>query len=182
MSLLSRLQARKDHLAELEQARKERLERENRAKAILRQALKQRSIATQETDKAPDMDDASISLSNPNDPNSTLTFPTILLYPLHAQSDFVKALPEDESLGQHLEYILPLPWDEAGEYGTADAVECYMETAAGGLVKAGKNLPVGKLLGSGKVEVVDGLVRVNVVPKARAKEWIEEWKVRHGKQ
>lgn len=53
-----------------------------------------------------------------------------------------------------------------------------METGSGGLIKAGKNVSLGKILGSGGVEVVDGIVRINVVLKSRAKAWIEEMKTR----
>lgn len=60
-----------------------------------------------------------------------------------------------------------------------------METSPSGLIKAGKKLPLIKLLaGSGKgkqVEIGDGLVRVFVVPRARAEEWIGQWKVRKGR-
>lgn len=116
-----------------------------------------------------------MSLASPLDPSSTLSLPVVLLYPAHLQSDFVKACRESESLGQHLAYVLPPPWDRGGEY-TPEGVECYVETAAGGLVKAGKKLPLLKILGAGKVEVVDGLVRVNVLPKAKAAAWIDEFK------
>ena len=57
-------------------------------------------------------------------------------------------------------------------------VEAYMETATGGLIKAGKKMTLGKILGSGKVEVLDGLVKVNIVPKDKASEWIDEFKRR----
>jgi len=127
------------------------------------------------------MEDAAIALTDAKDPASTLSFPVIFLYPLEAQSDFVKACAEGESLGEHLSYVLPPPWDQKGEY-TADSTECYMETVQGGLIKAGKKLALLKLLGSGKIEVVDGLVRVNVVPKAKAAAWIEEFKLRRGKR
>lgn len=127
------------------------------------------------------MEDAAISLEDPKDPASELSFPVLFLYPLHAQTDFIKAVREGESVVQHLEYILPLPWDEKGEY-RLDDVECYMETSGGGLIKAGKKLTLVKLLGSGKMEILDGLVRIYVVPKARASEWIEQFKLRRGKQ
>ena len=131
------------------------------------------------TDQAPDLEDAAIKLSNPLDPSSTLTFPVILLYPTHSQSDFIKAFSETERLGQHLDYIFPLPWDTEHEY-TAEEVEAYMETSAGGLIKVGKKMSLGKVLGSGKCEIVDGLVRMSIVPKSRAAAWIEEFKKRRG--
>lgn len=104
----------------------------------------------------------------------------MLLYPVHAQTDFIQAFREDESIADHLAYILPLPWDEEGEY-SLEGVECYMETAEGGLIKAGKKLSLLKLLSSGKVEVLDGLVKILVVPKGKAGGWIEDFKKRRGK-
>ncbi len=53
-----------------------------------------------------------------------------------------------------------------------------METKTGGLIKVGKKIALAKILGSGKTEVVDGVVRVFVVPKARAEVWIEDFKKR----
>lgn len=178
--LLAKIEKRRDHLAELEQVRREREERIASEKATLRLAHKQRNIVTRETDKKPDMEDAAVALADPLDATSTLSFPVILLYPLHAQSDFVKVFAEEETLAQHLEYILPTPWDGGHEY-TPQSVECYMETVQGGLIKAGKNLSLLKILGSGKVEVVDGFVKVNVVPKTKAAQWIEEFKLRRGR-
>lgn len=108
--------------------------------------------------------------------------PVLFLYPLHAQSDFIKAFAETENLNDHLSYILPVPWDAASEYASADGVECYIETAAAdggnGLLKAGKKMALGKVLGSGKVAITDGMVKVYVVPKAKAVEWVGEWKAR----
>jgi hypothetical protein len=127
------------------------------------------------------MPEAAVHLDDPTDPASVLSFPVILLYPLHAQTDFIKEFREDESLEEHLSYILPLPWDEDRQY-LPDTTDCYMETIQGGLIKAGKKLSLLKLLSSGKLEVVDGLVRVSVVPKTKAAEWIEEFKRRRSTQ
>jgi hypothetical protein len=52
-----------------------------------------------------------------------------------------------------------------------------MSTKTGGLVKVGKKVSLLELLSGGKVEIVDGLVKVLVVvPKARNAEFIEKWK------
>ncbi len=128
------------------------------------------------------MEDVSVHLApDPVFPTSTIHFPLILLYPLHAQSDFIKAFPETDKLPQHLEYMLPLPWDDKHEY-TMTSVEYYMETAKGGLIKVGKNMSLLKALSSADMEIVDGLVKVNVVPKLRAVTWIEEMKARKARQ
>lgn len=180
-TLLAKAVKRKDHLAELEKTRREREDRIRMEKGNVRLALKQRKIPTRTTDRPPEMPDATIALEDPSESSSTLSFPVILLYPVHAQTDFIKQFHETESLNEHLSYILPAPWDVEHEY-TLEKVECYMETIEGGLIKAGKKLSLLKLLSSGKMEVVDGLVRVNVVPKGKAAQWIEEFKIRRGKQ
>lgn len=143
-------------------------------------ALKSRNILTRKTDNPPDLQDAELKLESPLDPSSILTFPVIVLYPTHAQSDFIKAFSEREKLGEHLHYIFPLPWDEQHEY-TIDNVEAYMETTTGGLIKVGKKMSLGKVLGSGKPEVVDGLATISVVPRNRAADWIEEFRKRKGR-
>lgn len=148
---------------------------------MLTTALRARNIRTRNTAQPPDMEDAAIRLSpDPLSPTSTIEFPVVLLYPLHAQSDFVKAFPEIDTVPQHLDYIFPLPWDEKQEY-TIGGVEFYMETGSGGLVKVGRNVSLGKVLGSGGVEVVDGIVRINVLLKGKTAGWIEEMKARKGK-
>jgi len=176
-ALSEKIKKREEHLAALEQARREREERQRAEANALQTAFRKRGIRTRTTAQAPEMEDAAIKLETVLDPSSTLSFPVVLLYPVHLQSDFVKAFRENETLADHLTYILPLPWDEQAEYKLQD-VECYIETAAGGLIKAGKKLPLLKFLEGGKVEVVDGLVRVNVVPKAHTASWIEEFKKR----
>lgn len=173
--LLTKITKRAEYVAEIERKRREREERVRREAATLKHALKARNIPTRSTTKAPEMEDANITLENPVDAASTLSFPVMLLYPLHHKTDFIKALAEDESVGQHLSYILPLPWDEKHEY-MPEKVECYVETTAGGLIKAGKKMALLRILNPGKVEIVDGLLKINVVPKSKAAGWIEDFK------
>ncbi|KAF2031100.1 TPR repeat protein-like protein [Setomelanomma holmii] len=179
-ALKTKVNKRKEYVESVERARREREAKAASERATLQLALKSRNILTRKTDVQPDLEDAEIKLENSLDPSSTLTFPVIILYPAHSQSDFIKACSEKEKLGEHLDYIFPLPWDEQHEY-TIDNVEAYMETSAGGLIKVGKNMTLGKVLGSGKPEIVDGLATISVVPKDRAADWIEEFKKRKGK-
>ena len=151
-ALMTKINQRKEHLEKTERTRREREEQKRVEQTTLRLALKNRKIATRTTDRPPEMPEAAIALEDPSDASSTLSFPVILLYPVHAQTDFIKQFQETESLDEHLSYILPLPWDEENEYTLANA-ECYMETIEGGLVKAGKKLSLLKLLSSGKLEV-----------------------------
>jgi hypothetical protein len=179
-TLKTKIDTRKNYIESVEKTRREREERAASEKATLKLALKARNITTRSTEKPPDLEDAIVKLENSMDPSSLLTYPVILLYPMHSQSDFIKAFPERQRLDDHLEYIFPLPWDEQQEY-RVDNVEAYMETSAGGLIKVGKKMMLGKVLGSGKPEVVDGLVTISVVPKDKATGWIEEFKKRKGK-
>lgn len=168
-------------LAIIQQKKQEREQRAQKEKLMLFTALRARSIRIRTTAQPPDMEDAAVHLSpDPLSPKSTLMFPVVLLYPLDLQSDFVKAFPETDTVPQHLNYIFPLPWDTRKAYNLP-TVDFFMETGSGGLVKVGKNVTLGKVLGSDGVEVVvDGIVRINVVPKSRAKAWIEEVRVRKG--
>lgn len=148
-----------------------------RQKFTLAAALKARNIKTRKSPQPPEMEDATIHLApDPLSPESTLQFPVILLYPMHAQSDFIKSFAETDTVSMHLDYIFPLPWDEKHEY-LANQVELYMETASGGLVKVGKNVSLLKTLSS-DVEIVDELVRINVVPKGLSRRWVDEMRQR----
>ena len=156
---------------DLEQAQRRLLEEQT-----LRAALKARNIKVKKTAQPPEMEDAKIALvPDPVDPTSSLTFPTVLLYPLHLESDFIKAFGEMDTMGDHLQYMLPTPWDQRGEYKPAD-VDCYVETVTGSLVKVGRKVTLLKVLSAGNVEVVDEVVKIFVVPRAKAAGWIDEFK------
>ena len=177
----TKIEARQTTLHGIEQKKQEREQRAQKEKFMLNTALRARNIRTRNTAQPPDMEDASIHLSpDPIAPTSVLMFPVVLLYPLHLQSDFIKAFSETDTVPDHLEYIFPPPWDEKHEY-TLGSVELYMETGSGGLIKVGKKVSLGKVLGSPGMEIVDGIVRINVLLKARAAGWIEEMKLRKGK-
>lgn len=176
-ALLEKIQKRKEHLAGVEKQRREREERQRAEEKTLALALRERKINLKTTGAKPDMEDAELKLENPLDMLSKLSIPVVLLYSIDMQSDFIKSFKEDETIAQHLEYILPLPWDGDGEY-KLDSLDCYIETIAGGLIKAGKKLPLVKILASGKVQLVDGLLKIHVVPKSKAEGWIAEYKKR----
>ncbi|KAL2041807.1 hypothetical protein N7G274_005591 [Stereocaulon virgatum] len=181
-SLKNKITDRQMALRVVQQKKQEREQRIQEEKLVLTAALRARNIRTCTTAQPPNMEDAAIHLfPDPVSLKSTIMFPTVLLYPLHLQSDFIKAFSETDTLPQHLEYIFPLPWDEEHSY-TLQSVEYYMETGSGGLIKVGKNVSLGKVLGSDGVEILDGIVRINVVLKSEAKAWIEEMKARKGKR
>ncbi|KAK9422432.1 hypothetical protein SUNI508_04788 [Seiridium unicorne] len=154
----------------------ERLAKEKRREMLLKAALKARGIKTRSTPQPPEMEDAKVRLvPDEDDPTSSLAFPTVLLYPADLETDFIKAFNEQETLADHLGYVFPLPWDQKKEY-TLAGVECYMDTVSGGLIKVGKKVPLLKILSSDKVEVIDDVVRLFVLPKAKAESWVQEYK------
>ncbi|PLB34934.1 HSP70/90 family co-chaperone CNS1 [Aspergillus candidus] len=153
-------------------------ERTRKQRLLLSTALRARQIRTRKTDQPAEMEDAGIRLSpDPLSPESTLEFPAVFLYHMDAQSDFIKSFSEMNCIEDHLEYIFPLPWDTKKEY-TMNGVECFMDTVTGGLIKAGKKLPLLEILSGGKVEVVDELVRIYVIPSAKTGQFISEMKAR----
>ncbi|EEH03891.1 TPR repeat protein [Histoplasma capsulatum G186AR] len=179
-TMSAKISARKSALEEIAAKRRAEEERARKEKLLLNSALRAREIRVRNSDQPPELEDAVIHLSpDPLSPKSTLFFPTVFLYPMEAQSDFVKAFAETETISDQLRYIFPLPWDSRQEY-KLESVECFMETVAGGLIKVGKKMPLLKILAGGKVEVVDGLVKINIVPTGKSKQWIEEMKARKG--
>lgn len=155
-----------------ERAAKERTEATNIATA-----LRQRNISIVKTARPPDMGDAKVYLSDPSDSSSSLVFPTVFLYPLTYQTDFLASFAEVYTIQSQLDLVLEQrpPWDTKEQY-TPKNVECYMETKTGGLIKLGKKVNLGSALGSGKVVVIDGVVRIYVVPKAEASGWVDAFK------
>ncbi|KAK8051340.1 hypothetical protein PG993_002725 [Apiospora rasikravindrae] len=160
----------------------ERIAREKRREVLLKAALAARNITTRTTEKPPEMEDAKIQLvPDPDDPRSAVSFPALLLYPADYETDFIKAFNETETLADHLGYVFPLPWDQKGEYTLAN-VECYMDTVSGGIIKVGKKVSLLKVLSSNNVEVVDEVVRLFVLPKAKAAGWLQKYKEEKAKR
>ncbi|KKY29186.1 putative tpr repeat protein [Phaeomoniella chlamydospora] len=176
--LQDQLVSKRANSVEARAAKQKEIETKKRQQFILTAALKARNIAMRGSQAPPDLDDAAVHLEpDPESPESSLVFPAIFLYPMHAQSDFVKNFGELQSIADHLSYIFPLPWDTEGLYKPS-SVECFMDTTTGGLIKVGKKLSLLKLLSNGKTEVVDGLVKIHVVPASLAPKWVEEMKTR----
>jgi tetratricopeptide (TPR) repeat protein len=181
LGIKGRIAKRQQDLDRAKALQEQRREKEAREQGALSKAFKQRKVHARKTNKPPDMDDALPKLSDPTDPSSTLSVPVLFLYPLAEQTDLIKQFEETHSLNDHLSYILPLPWDKNNEY-VQEAVDCYIATPAKGLVKAGKKLPLSKIFDSGKIEIVDGMLQVYIVPSSRAQSWIATYKERVGRE
>jgi hypothetical protein len=178
LALQVQIKARKDQIAATEAERMARQLLEKKKKEALQKAFESRNLLWKETGTSPDVQDATPSLEDGFDPSSTLSVPILLLYPLASQTDLIKSASEDTALNEHLEYVLPPPWDaEGGGSYTQSSVNCYVATPSGGLSKIARKIQIGKLLRSGKVELIDGLLRIYIVPEKLAPGWIEEYKL-----
>ena len=182
--LAGRIATRTARLILLTGARRDRQKRAEEETLELARALRARKIILRRSTQAPDLEDAAIHLDDPLDASSTLSFPMLLLYPIHGQSDFIKSCDEFSSLADHLAYILPLPWDNEGHYAP-DLIDGYMETVSGGLVKVGRKLPLRDVLAITKnpatrVALIDGLVTISIVPASQASGWFHDFKTRKG--
>ena len=172
-----------------EEERRRRTEREERVlreKTALQMAIRQRGWvlvnsggggvnngARSVHQETVDLQDARITLADAVDPKSVLHVPLLFLYPMAAQSDFIKSVPETATLAEELGLVLPVPWEQeeggpassssAKVYQNVASVECFVQTvpvplassAAGGndrnkkrgLVKVGKKIEIGNIVG-----------------------------------
>jgi hypothetical protein len=177
-SLASAIGARQEQLSKTTAAREARENKKAYEAAALKVALRARNIVARKTATPPDMPgEMTVRFEKDADATSQLLFPVLLVYHLHLQTDLIAGMPESGSVAEQLGEVLgsPLDWDREGEY-TLNTVQCYMETRKGGLIKVGKNLSLLEVLSGGKVEVIDNLVRIIVVPKTRNTEFVESWK------
>jgi len=175
LALRTRIAERDALIVKKDAERKAREEKNAAEVSALKEAFRIRNIVTRMTASPPDLEDAGPRLEESLDATSTLSLPVLVLYPLASQSDLIKAWDETSTIGSHLEYLLPAPWDATY---TVDSVECYVGTKEGGLAKAGKKVALKSLLG--RADVVDGLVSLYIVRKSEAEKWIAEWKVTRG--
>ncbi|KAL8806436.1 MAG: hypothetical protein Q9182_001351 [Xanthomendoza sp. 2 TL-2023] len=167
-----------------ETQRRERRERKRDEERVLAAAIAERGIRIRSTKEEVDLEDAvmrvvpdALGLAGSGS-GSELWFPVLVVYPLVGRTDFVKGVGEGERVGGVLEVVLKggVGWDDDGGEYVIGGVKVFMETVGGGVVKVGGKVRWGDVLKGGKVEVVDGVVRIFVVPGGRVGEWVEGMK------
>ena len=146
------------------------------------------------TGLTPDLEDAKVLVvPDPLSATCVVFWPVLVLYPRGGECDFWTGVGGTASVADIVGTVLGegLPWDGEGEYILGDGgegnkkkkkgVDVFMETVEGGMVKVGRKMRLLDVLAGGKVEVVDGVVRCFVVPRAKVEGWVEEMRKRKGK-
>ncbi|KAG8705211.1 hypothetical protein FRC11_009231, partial [Ceratobasidium sp. 423] len=93
----------------------------------------------------------------------------VLIYPQHGQTDLIVRFSTEDTLGAHLDTILPdpesgsdvpfAPWDERREY-TSTKVNVYVKTRKGRVLRLGRSKTLAEICKTarGKEGEEDGLV------------------------
>ncbi|KAI4105882.1 MAG: hypothetical protein LQ339_003200 [Xanthoria mediterranea] len=194
-TLRSRILAAKNESENKESVRRAADEKRRREQLTLSAAITARGIKVRWTGQPPELEDAKVHLEpDPLSATSEVFWPVLVLYPLVGESDFLKGVGETASVADIVGTVLGeglLPWDGEGEYVLGDGgeegkkkkgVDVFMETVEGGMVKVGRKMRLLDVLVGGKLEVVDGVVRCFVVPRAKVEGWVEEMRKRKGRR
>ncbi|BFZ55021.1 HSP70/90 co-chaperone [Savitreella phatthalungensis] len=183
LALLDSLQSKLATQLAKRQAQDARRDLALRHKHNLDHAIRARGFTRTTSKVPPDMPAGSeMGLSDPEDPASLLYFPTVVLYPCEGQSDFLGRVYEADSVGEAVvgTVLGERPgWDVKGEYGE-ESVDVFVPTNAGRLIRVpARDTVIGTILANPKVDLTDGLFTVMLVPKHKAKTFIDTYIARH---
>lgn len=189
LSIKEKCEKRKETLARLEQARKERAAKARAKANALKQALDSRGITRMYTeeieDKRKTAGDLKVQLEDELRPGSSLYLPVLFLYPLVMESDVFESVEESSTIGSLLTQLFeqPPPWADRHPGYSLGNLEVYVPISRGGLAKVGLKSSIAKALGTTKPDLtmVDGMARFYVVPKNLASDWLSTWKPEHQK-
>ncbi|KAG9122114.1 hypothetical protein FRC07_001642 [Ceratobasidium sp. 392] len=166
------------------------IERDKAVKAVLDAALKHHGITVSRIPND-NIDPESLPHLDPPFPTDPATAELIcrvaLVYPQHGQTDLIIRFSTQDTLGAHLDSILPdpsspdgqldyPPWDTKREYSSR-AVNVYVRTRQGRVLKLGRNKTLAEICANvratGKVKGIEdglivgqGVIAFVVVPRA----------------
>lgn len=180
--VLENVISKEDKLRVARELKQKELEYEQMKKDVLSNSIKLRHYTLLKTNSPGEyLKDAQIRLEDEKDHESQLIMPMMILYPTIDEFDFVAEVSELSTPIEILELILDRPkeWFDNPKHQnfTVKKLECYMETESGGLIKVGKKIGLNNALlnQSPKVPLFDNSLRIFVVPKADAPEWLSTW-------
>lgn len=169
---------------EIKAREKAKLEKEKQAaleKEMLDNALILRNVTSIKTNQPAELlKESKIKLEDAMDFESQMIYPAIVMYPTTDEFDFVSEVSELTTISQLTETVMTRPdsWFELpGHENFSSSLVAFMETQAGGLVKAGKNLSFHEILKkeSPRLPLFDDAIKIFIVPKIDANGWIAKW-------
>ncbi|ODQ57727.1 hypothetical protein WICANDRAFT_97143 [Wickerhamomyces anomalus NRRL Y-366-8] len=181
-ALMTKIQNKKHELETIEAKKEaERLHKEI-LQDKLNTAIKGRNYTIIKTPRPAEMlTDAKLSLEDPEDIESQLIFPAMIMYPTTDEFDFVASVSELTTPWELMELVLQRPqeWfqDPKHENFTPKKLDAYMETESGGLIKVGKKASLHKALSTEKpkIPLFDNALRIYLVPRIDAENWLSTW-------
>lgn len=160
---------------------KEQQDKENK-KIMLESALTLRNVKSiSTTEPAELLRESKIKLENPMDFESQMIYPAIIMYPTTNEFDFIGEVGELTTVQELLDLIMQRPpeWFEMEGHKNFSPKKliAFMETQAGGLIKAGKKLTFHDILKkeTPSVPLFDDAIKIFFVPKVESEEWISKW-------
>ncbi|CAE7130906.1 unnamed protein product [Rhizoctonia solani] len=144
-------------------------EKEKSKKAALSTALKHHGITVLKDNTDPEQLPFLDPPTPPYPATAELICRVVLVYPQYGQTDLIVRFSTDDTLGAHLDTILPdpenesdvpfAPWDEKREY-TSTKVNVYVKTRKGRVLRLGRNKTLAEICktAKGKEGEEDGLV------------------------
>lgn len=157
-------------------------QRKKDLETFLSDALLLRNVKNIKTNQHSEfLKEAKIKLENPMDFESQMIYPTIIMYPTTNEFDFIAETGELSTIQDIIDLLMQRPeeWFEmpGHENFSPKKLLAYMETEAGGLIKAGKKLTIHDILkkDTPSVPTFDNALKIYLVPKAESDEWIAKW-------
>ncbi|KAH7344996.1 hypothetical protein B0J17DRAFT_763718 [Rhizoctonia solani] len=161
-------------------------EKEKAKKAALNMALQHHGIVVIKDNADPEHLPFLDPPTPPYPTSAELICRVVLAYPQHGQTDLIVRFSTNDTLGAHLDTILPdpengtgvpfAPWDEKQEY-TSTKVNVYVKTRKGRVLRLGRNKTLGEICQTAKgkggddgLVVGQGVVAFVVVPRGSAAE------------
>jgi tetratricopeptide (TPR) repeat protein len=178
---------RRNSVVDMERKRKTALELKETKKKNLDMAVQSRNITKIITDQRSDdrrlYEDLRIALQDDMNAGSALSVPLLFLYPLELESDIFQSSQEDSTIESYLSQLFQSspPWFDKSPNNVIDYavgnLQVYVQTTTGGLAKVGLQSSIIKVLSmkSPIIPVIDDVLRLYVVPKNRASEWLSTW-------
>ncbi|KAI3404663.2 CNS1 [Candida oxycetoniae] len=176
-NLLDQVETKEKEITKLKELEQKRKEEKQLQQVVLQNSLKLRQIEIVTTKNPLEMlKQATVRLEDPADYQSQLIFPALILYPTIDEFDYIAEISELSTPLEILEIILnrPKEWfDEKHKNFHVKTLDCFMETAAGGLVKVGKKIELNQALK--KAPLFDNALKLYVVPKQDESSWVSKW-------